>query len=172
MSWPKVIAIHTRSLEDSFTYTTCYCLCHHCYLDLMVKQTWLFGLKVASWVLVIFHPKTKKDPSTVKHLTVVKYKPMCITLLNILCHLSIRNPLNYSFLTSLYNLQEADIAAAPVFITAQREKAVDFTRPFLRVTPTVLIRKAHHADISTLEVKQLTSCNRFSRPTTISRTES
>ena len=109
---------------------------------------------------------------SVKHRTMVKYKPMCITLLNILCHLSIRNPLNYFCLTSLYNLQEADIAAAPVFITAQREKAVDFTRPFLRVTPTVLIRKAHHADISTLEVKKLMGRNRFSRPTTIPRTGS
>lgn len=51
-----------------------------------------------------------------------------------------------------FRLQEADIGAGPVIITSQREKVVDFTRPFLRVTPTVLIHKPHHAEISSIEV--------------------
>ncbi len=38
-------------------------------------------------------------------------------------------------------MQEAEIAAAPMFITEQRSRAVDFTRSFMTVEATVLIRK-------------------------------
>ena len=37
--------------------------------------------------------------------------------------------------------QDADIGAAPLFITPYRSKVVDFTAPYLMVQSTVLLRK-------------------------------
>lgn len=42
-------------------------------------------------------------------------------------------------------MQEADIAAAPLFVTANRARVVDFSFPFLQVEATVLLKKPYHS---------------------------
>ena len=39
--------------------------------------------------------------------------------------------------------QEADFAAAPLYVTKQREEVVDFSEPFLTVQATILLSKYH-----------------------------
>ena len=43
-------------------------------------------------------------------------------------------------------LQQADIAAAPIYITRRRQAVVDFTRPFQRVQATILLKRPISGD--------------------------
>ena len=54
------------------------------------------------------------------------------------CYCNIRHFLTFALYTFF---QEADIAAGPMFITDQRARVVDFTRPFMTVEATLLTRK-------------------------------
>ena len=47
--------------------------------------------------------------------------------------------------------QEADIAAAPLFVTANRARVVDFSFPFLQVEATVLLHKSAHNTIKSVD---------------------
>lgn len=48
-------------------------------------------------------------------------------------------------LTLLVNcFQEADIAAGPMYITEQRQQTVDFSRPFMSIRASMIVRKAQH----------------------------
>lgn len=43
-------------------------------------------------------------------------------------------------------LQKVDLVAAPLFVTRYRRRVVDFTRPFMTVGATILIRKPPHGE--------------------------
>ena len=66
------------------------------------------------------------------------------------------------------SFQEADLAAAPLFITPSRKKVVAFTRPFLSVYATMLLRKI--PDYSSTEPGKSTSNQQASSKSSPSHT--
>ena len=51
--------------------------------------------------------------------------------------------LNISYMSTIFldSLQEADLAIAPLTLTAAREKAVGMTKPFMQTGISILLRK-------------------------------
>ena len=54
----------------------------------------------------------------------------------------LQNALDHYFIALLF--QEADIAAGPMYITEERQRTVDFTRPFMDIHASMIARKPQH----------------------------
>lgn len=59
---------------------------------------------------------------------------------NIVCH-QIHGTCRYSFVYRMFVLQEADLAIAPMTITSERERVIDFSKPFMSLGISIMANR-------------------------------